>query len=53
MQNFQSLLGTRCGTNGRNFEYGKDFKILATTQQVLNSPSARGCGTGLGSDQSP
>jgi len=35
MQSFQSLLGARCGTNGRNFEYGKDFKILATTQQVL------------------
>jgi hypothetical protein len=35
MQSFQSLLGTHCGTNGRNFEYGKDFKILATTQQVL------------------
>jgi hypothetical protein len=35
MQSFQGLLGTRCGTNGRNFEYGKDFKILATTQQVL------------------
>jgi hypothetical protein len=35
MRSFQSLLDTRCGTNGRNFEYGKDFKILATTQQVL------------------
>jgi hypothetical protein len=35
MQSLQSLLDTRCGTNGRNPEDGKDFKILATTQQVL------------------
>ncbi len=35
MQSFHSLLDARCGTNGRNFEYGKDFKILATAQQVL------------------
>jgi hypothetical protein len=35
MQSFQSLLGTRCGTNGRNPEDGKDFKILAIVQQVL------------------
>ncbi len=35
MQSFQSLLGARCGTNGRNPEDGKDFKILAIVQQVL------------------
>jgi hypothetical protein len=35
MQSFQSLLGTRCGTNGRNPEDEKDFKILAIVQQVL------------------
>jgi len=35
MQSFQSLLGARCGTNGRKHEDGKDFKILATAQQVL------------------
>jgi hypothetical protein len=35
MQSFQSLLGTRCGTNGRNPEDGKDFKILAIVQQIL------------------
>jgi hypothetical protein len=35
MQSFQSLLDTRCGTNGRNPEDGKDFKILAIVQQVL------------------
>jgi hypothetical protein len=35
MQSFQSLLGTRCGTSGRNPEDGKDFKILAIVQQVL------------------
>jgi hypothetical protein len=35
MQSFQSLLDTRCGTNGRNPEDGKDFKILAIIQQVL------------------
>jgi hypothetical protein len=29
------LLDTRCGTNGRNPEDGKDFKILSTVQQVL------------------
>jgi hypothetical protein len=34
-QSFQSLLSARCGTNGRNPEDGKDFKILATAQQVL------------------
>jgi len=35
MQSFQSLLDARCGTNGRNHEDGKDFKILAIVQQVL------------------
>ena len=35
MQSFQSLLDVRCGTNGRNPEDGKDFKILAIVQQVL------------------
>jgi hypothetical protein len=35
MRSFQSLLGTHCGTNGRNPEDGKDFIILATAQQVL------------------
>ncbi len=35
MRSFQSLLGARCGTNGRNPEDGKDFKILAIVQQVL------------------
>jgi len=35
MQSFQSLLGVRCGTNGRNPEDGKDWAILATAQQVL------------------
>lgn len=35
MQSFQSLLGARCGTNGRNPEDGKDWTILATAQQVL------------------
>jgi len=35
MQSFQSLLDARCGTNGRNPEDGKDFKILAIFQQVL------------------
>ena len=35
MQSFQSLLDSRCGTNGRNPEDGKDFKILAIVQQVL------------------
>jgi hypothetical protein len=35
MQSFQSLLGARCGTNGRNPEDGKDFKILSIVQQVL------------------
>jgi hypothetical protein len=35
MQSFQSLLDTRCGTNGRNPEDGKDFKILTIVQQVL------------------
>jgi len=35
MQSFQSLLNARCGTNGRNAEDGRDFKILATAQQVL------------------
>jgi len=35
MQSFQSLLDTRCGTNGRNPEDGKDLKILAIVQQVL------------------
>jgi hypothetical protein len=29
------LLDTRCGTNGRNPEDGKDFKILAIVRQVL------------------
>jgi hypothetical protein len=35
MQSFQSLLDARCGTNGRNPEDGKGFKILAIVQQVL------------------
>jgi hypothetical protein len=35
MQSFQSLLDACCGTNGRNPEDGKDFKILAIVQQVL------------------
>jgi hypothetical protein len=35
MKSFQSLLGARCGTNGRNPEDGEDFIILATVQQVL------------------
>jgi hypothetical protein len=35
VKSFQSLLDTRCGTNGRNPEDGKDFKILAIVQQVL------------------
>ena len=35
MQSFQSLLDTRCGTDGRNPEDGKDFKILTIVQQVL------------------
>jgi hypothetical protein len=35
MQSFQSLLGTRCGTNGRNPEDGRDWTILTTAQQVL------------------
>jgi hypothetical protein len=35
MQSLQSLLDTRCGTNGRNPEDGKDFKILAIVQQIL------------------
>jgi hypothetical protein len=35
MQSLQSLLDARCGTNGRNPEDGKDFKILAIVQQVL------------------
>jgi hypothetical protein len=29
------LLDARCGTNGRNPEDGKDFKILTIVQQVL------------------
>jgi hypothetical protein len=35
MRSFQSLLDARCGTNGRNPEDGKDFKILTIVQQVL------------------
>jgi len=35
MQSLQSLLDAHCGTNGRNPEDGKDFKILAIVQQVL------------------
>jgi hypothetical protein len=35
MQSFQSLLGARCGTDGRDPEDGTDFKILAIVQQVL------------------
>jgi hypothetical protein len=35
MQSLQSLLDARCGTNGRNPEDGKDFKILVIVQQVL------------------
>ncbi len=59
MQSFQSLLGARCGANGRNPEDGKDFATLATAQQVLkvapsslflggkySSPPARERGTG-------
>jgi hypothetical protein len=29
------LLDTRCGTNGRNPEDGKDWRILTIVQQVL------------------
>jgi hypothetical protein len=29
------LLDARCGTNGRNLEDGKDFKILSIVQRVL------------------
>jgi hypothetical protein len=49
MQSLQSLLDTRCGTNGRNPEDGKAFTILAIVQQVLKvapSPPARERGTG-------
>jgi hypothetical protein len=35
MQSFQSLLGARCGTNGRNPEDGKDWTILTIVQQIL------------------
>ncbi len=35
MQSLQSLLDTRCGTNGRTPEDGKDFTILTIVQQVL------------------
>jgi hypothetical protein len=35
MQSLQSLLDTHCGTNGRNPENRKNFKILAIVQQVL------------------
>jgi len=35
MQSFQSLLGTRCGINGRSPEDGKGWTIFATAQQVL------------------
>jgi hypothetical protein len=35
MQSFQSLLGARCGTNGRNPEDGRDWTILTTAWQVL------------------
>ncbi len=35
MESFQSLLDARCGTNGRNPEDGKDYKILAIVQQAL------------------
>ncbi len=35
MQSFQSLLGARCGTSGRNPEDGRDVKIFATARQVL------------------
>jgi hypothetical protein len=35
MQSFQSLPDARCGTNGRNPEDWKDFKILAIVQQIL------------------
>jgi hypothetical protein len=37
MQSLQSLLDARCGTNGRNTEDGKDFKILTIFQQVLKA----------------
>jgi hypothetical protein len=35
MQSFRSLLGARCGTNGRNPEDGRDWTILTTARQVL------------------
>jgi hypothetical protein len=35
MRSFQSLLGARCGTNGRNPEDGRDWTILTTAWQVL------------------
>jgi hypothetical protein len=35
MISFQSLLDTRCGTNGRNPEDGKDWTILTIVQQIL------------------
>jgi hypothetical protein len=35
VQSLQSLLDTRCETNGRNPEDGKAFTILAIVQQVL------------------
>ncbi len=35
MQSLQNLLDTRCGTNGRNPEDGKDWTILTIVQQVL------------------
>jgi hypothetical protein len=35
IQKFQSLLGARCGTNGRNPEDGRDWATLTTARQVL------------------
>jgi hypothetical protein len=34
-QRFQSLLGARCGINGRNPKDGKGWTIFATARQVL------------------
>jgi hypothetical protein len=40
MQSFQSLLGARYGTNGRNSEDGRNWTILTTAQQVLKEATA-------------
>jgi hypothetical protein len=34
MQSLQSLPDTRCGTNGRNPEDGKDFTILTMRKKI-------------------